>query len=214
MSGKAYQIPRKMFILRNAIASVLLASCAFTSSATDSVVVSVRLLAPSPTVCMGQPTLKLEAVLTNNSGSAFDINVNGIGGVYLQKYKDGKETDSRNGIGDPQFGDYIRVPPHQTVIVPLSWGIGQDEQFGGDMLRTPGEYSIQINYYLNGKKVGTKYNSLGAVLTNKVMFLISDCKDVPLGKTSKTVSPSDLSGVPADTLLHDSGHVIDPPKPQ
>lgn len=153
---------------------VLLSS---SSDATNPPVISVRLLAPSPLVCLGQSTLKLEAVLTNNGGSTVEISSNGIGGVYLQKYENGKEIDSRNGIGEPIPGNWVRILPHQTVIVPLSWGIGPDEQFGGDIFRTPGAYSIQVNYYLTGKKAGGGHNTFGTVLTNKVMFLISDCKD-------------------------------------
>ena len=89
----------------------------------DSGIVTVRLLSPSPIACFGQSEFPFEAVLTNKTDTVIEVSKNGVGGFYFEKLLDGKVVNSQNGVAEVEPGNWVRISPRQSVIAPFGWGI-------------------------------------------------------------------------------------------
>lgn len=131
--------------------------------------IEVRLVSPSPSVCLESSTVDLEALITNNSGVAAEITPDGIRyGVELEKTdKFGKE-DEHHIVRDIEPDDWEILKPQQTVIVPFK------ESISGTFFADAGIYQVQIRYgaYEHTAR-GVQFT--GAIKSNVVMFEIKTC---------------------------------------
>ena len=178
----------------------------------DPETIAVRLLAPSPHACIGQPILDLEAVLTNTSAVAVEISPDGVNhAIRLAKYQDGNEVDSGSILRDVEPRSWIQIAPHQSIIVPFSQQMSLKNMKLVSMLSSSGLFEVSISFEVITKEHDGSASFKNSVRSNGALFLLSECSS---GTGSNTPDiPLYLLGSPTDTLLHESGHV-DWPKPQ
>lgn len=135
---------------------------------------NVRLLVPSPAVCVGQSTLGLEAVLTNSSEESVELSAEGVvHSVSFRKYVNGKQTNGTGSLLDFKPEQWITVAPHQSVVIPFTEPI-TDKLFGA-----AGFFSVAIEFGVVLKKREQYSRFPGSVPSNTVIFLLTDCKSDP-----------------------------------
>jgi hypothetical protein len=200
---------------------ILLTMLSVTSGASGLEPISVRLLVPNPRACVGQQTLSLEAVLTNNTKKTIEISGDGVSHIIaVTKYKDGKSVGFRNFLREIKPVKWVRIAPHQSVIVPSTEPIGPNAPFVGSLFTESGTFAIMIEFAILQRNPDGNAHLPNEARSNEAMFMIGDCSDESgdIAPTSKSVQPPEFSttGVVTtkpskDTLLHESGHA-NPPK--
>jgi hypothetical protein len=142
-----------------------------------------------------------------------EVSKNGVGGFYFEKLLDGKVVNSQNGVAEVEPGSWVRISPRQSVIAPFGWGIAPGTMSSGGLFDSPGTFSAEFRFRVVTRKAGGGFIPHGSVQTNKVIFVIEDCS---LGASPHPTPISrNAPATPAsDTLLHESGHVAEPPKPK
>jgi hypothetical protein len=140
--------------------------------AADPAPIAVRLLVPIPRVCAGQKTLDLEAVLTNNSPKTIEISSDGVSYIFaVTKIKDGKSIDERNFLREITPVNWVRIAPHQSVIIPFTESISSDAPFVGPLFTEPGTFAIFIDFAIIQKNSNGKTRLPNSARSNTAMFM-------------------------------------------
>jgi hypothetical protein len=141
---------------------------------------SVRLLVPSPRVCMGRSTLDLEAVLTNSTNENVVLSSDGVVHIVsFRKYLGDKPEDGAGWLIDFEPKHWITIPPHQSVVVPFTEPI-KEKQFGTEKLfSTAGVFSVQIEFAVILKNFEQYARFPGSARSNEALFTLSDCRSDP-----------------------------------
>jgi hypothetical protein len=148
------------------------------SDASEKRVMTVRLLLPSPMACVGQPSLDLEAVLTNSTERSVELSADGVvHNITFQKYVSGKPIDGTGLLLDFKPEHWITIGPHQSIVVPFT------EPITAKLFGTPGIFSVEIEFGVILKNKEQYSVFPGSILSNKTVFLLSDCNGDP-----KTIS--------------------------
>jgi hypothetical protein len=160
--------------------------------ASDLEPITVRLLVPNPRVCIGQRTLKLEAVLTNNTQRTVEMSSDGVSHiVYIAKFQGGKIIREQNVLADIIPANWVRIASHQSVIVPFTQSIGPDDLFFGSLLKETGTFEIMVDVGIMNKNPNENGRFPNSNRSNNAMFMISDCSDEPTsGNVAPTSKPS------------------------
>jgi len=173
-----------------------------------------RLLVPYANVCAAQPSLALEAILTNEGKDELVISADNLDRhVDLTKYEHGVASKSQHMIKEVGEHSWRHIGPHQSIIVSFSESLRGDELLMHRFDEMPGLYEIQTLYSAYVKRADGKIEFLGDVLSNRAFFLLSSCKKESGNAATGTEAPPRTGGSSTSTLLHESGHA-DPPKPQ
>jgi hypothetical protein len=158
------------------------AICPCTLRGADGSVVTVRLLAPNPNVCVGQSTLGFEAVLTNTSGRAIRLSDGGVrGGLRIYEFKENKPELKTSYLAEiiPSViknGRWIWIPPHQSAVLPFAQPL-TGEPLLEHVFDSPGLFRIEIVFQNFGRSPDNSIEFRGEVESNPVMFKVSDCKN-------------------------------------
>lgn len=188
------------------LALAVLTALAPPLGASDDKAIAVRLLVPSPMACHGQQVIELEAVLTNLSEKSVELSQDGVvHSISIEKYEKAKSIGSTGWLLDIQPGHWIKIDPHQSVVVPFTEPI-TDKLFG-----TAGLFSVQIDFGVLLKNPELYSIFPGSAPSNKALFFLSDCKSDPSAASTFQSPSGGGSGQQGNTLLHESGHV-DPSK--
>jgi hypothetical protein len=175
--------------------------------------ISFRLLATSANVCVGKPTLELEAVLTNQGDEELIINADGLDHhVDLARYDNGAEVDSQHLLKEMGAYSWQHIGPHQSIIVSFAESLSTDGLLMHKFDSKPGLYEIRTRYSVYAERADASVDYLGNVLSNGVFFLLSSCKKESGNAATSTETPPRSGESSTSTLLHESGHVADPPK--
>jgi hypothetical protein len=165
-----------------------------------------RLLVPSANVCAAQPSLELEAVLTNEGKDELVINVDSLDvHVDLTKYENGTASKSQHMIKEAGAHSWRHVGPHQSIIVPFSESLRSDELLMHRFDEIPGLYEIQTLHAEYVRRADGKIDFLGRILSNKVFFLLSSCTKESGNAATGTEAPPHSEEPSTSTLLHESG---------
>jgi hypothetical protein len=174
-----------------------------------------RLVVASANVCAAQPSLELEAILTNEGKDQLVINADSLDvHVDLTKYENGAASKSLHMIKEVGTHSWRHIGPHQSIIVSFSESLLGDESLMHRFDEIHGLYEIQTLYSAYVKRADGKIEFLGDVLSNRVFFLLYSCKKESDNAATVTAAPPHSEKPSTSTLLHESGHVVDPPKPQ
>jgi hypothetical protein len=131
----------------------------------------IRLLVPSPMVCIGQPTFDLEAVLTNTSQEAVVLSQDGVAhSISYRKYENDKPIDGTGLLLDIKPDHWIKVAPNQSVIIPFTEPLS--EKLFGEL----GLFSVQIEFGVILKNREQYAMFPGTVLSNQAFFLVTNCR--------------------------------------
>jgi len=133
------------------------------------------LLAPTPIVCVGQGEVNLEAVLTNTSDQQVEISSEGVAHIFAAtKFDSDKEVGSSGGLRDVIYRQWVRISPHQSVLVPFSERA--KDQFGlANLLDSPGLIELRIGFQVNPRERRKDQILGGTVYSNSVLLPIKNC---------------------------------------
>ncbi len=178
------------------------------SGASEKGTIAVRLLVPSPMVCVGQQTLDLEAILTNASEQAVELSQDGVvHSISFERFEKATSTGSTGLLLDIKPGHWITIAPHQSVVVAFT------EPITDKLFVAGGLFSARIEFGVLLKNAAQYSMFPGSIPSNKTLFLISDCKSDSTSVSSPPSPSWTAQRPPVTPLIHESDHA-DPPTQQ
>jgi hypothetical protein len=158
-----------------AIAAIIVFAGSLRSPGQEQQLVAVRLIPPAGDVCLGSPTFNAEAVLTNLTNRALEASPDGLqSNLMFAKYKETTPVDGGGGISEITPKTWIRLLPHQSVIVPFKISV-KDKQSISRLFDSPGFVGLQIGFGSFIRGSGNSVRFSGSVKSNKVYFLVANC---------------------------------------
>lgn len=150
------------------------------SKASEKSMISVAPLAPSPKACIGQPTIDLEAVLTNRSEKSIELSADGVvHDVLFRRFVSNKPVDGTGLLLDFKPIHWTNIAPHQTVVIPFS------EPITDKVFMTAGLFTVEINFEVILKNSEQHARSQESIPSNRVFFLLAACN----GDSMERVAP-------------------------
>lgn len=139
--------------------------------------IEVRLLAPTPNVCIGQSEVGLEAILTNTTDREIEISPQGVAHIIAaEKFEGEKQIAHRGGLRDIEYSKWISIPPHGSNLVPFAAEATDQFSLAG-LLDSPGLIEVRIGFQVYPRNWSESEALGGTVYTNSVLLRVRKCVD-------------------------------------
>jgi hypothetical protein len=142
---------------------------------------SITISLPSRSICVGDASLKIHAILTNSSNKSLEVSPDGVHSVVmLLKYENGKVVETGGYIGEVIPRTWIIIKPHAAASIDFEEAIDGKGPIAANFFALPGIFSLQIEFAIFPRNKFPLASIKGPTRSNEAKFRVDTChKDLP-----------------------------------